>query len=121
MMGVILTCIPLTNPSIATPVSLPAIAPIAMEGMNRPQGTFMPNVNTVRMNLKISAITSWANALCNSKYLHSIKEQFPGFSYIHIAAKNPGVVVVIDLVAGEGLVLIVAQIHHVVLGAAAVE
>ena len=80
MMGVILTCIPLTNPSIATPVSLPAIAPIAMEGMNRPQGTFMPNVNTVRMNLKISAITSWANALCNSKYLpRLIKEKFLTF------------------------------------------
>ena len=79
MMIVVLTCIPLTNPSIATPVSRPALAPIAMEGMNRPQGTFMPNVNTVRMNLKIRAITSWANALCNSKYIHLTKEEFLTF------------------------------------------
>ncbi len=44
------------------PTILPTMAPMHREGMKRPAGTLMPNVNTVMTSLKINARASFHRA-----------------------------------------------------------
>lgn len=55
------------------PTSLPAMAPIAKDGMNRPAGTFMPNVNIVINNLNIKAKTNFHMAFFMSLFMVGVE------------------------------------------------
>lgn len=117
--------------SILIPTSLPAIAPIAIDGTNNPQGTYKASGKIRSTWKKIEAHLDTKSEYRKYELENQSHYQLPKSAlkqrnisnrlckkafeaYLNTAAKYTSMIVVINFVTRKCFVLIVTQVNHVV-------